>query len=285
MHGVTGVYLGFHLYLNVVHLSNVTRPGPDQNSKKTVTIYAVSDLPFVVTFFALFRLGCKVLTMSARLGPPACLHLLKTAESDVILHGTSARIDSTLVDVVKERPDIRLLPMLTREEFDKPVDVSAPQPPPFTREIADLDVEHVEVALMAHSSGSTGLPKPLLLSHRSLMNSLVSGTGLKAFNALPWYHVHGLITSMQAMWMRRPAHLFNPYLPLTAANLVAALREVQPEICHCVPYALSLIAEDPAGVEVLKKCKIVTSAGAKTPDELGDRMIAAGVNLGVIYGL
>ncbi|KJR86710.1 NRPS-like enzyme [Sporothrix schenckii 1099-18] len=252
------------------------------NSKKTVTLYAVSDLSYVVTFFALFRLGCKVLTMSARLGPPACLHLLKTAESDIVLHSSNARIDSTLAEVVVERPGIQLLPMLTRDEFDKP---DAPPQPPFVREIADPDAEHVEVCLMAHSSGSTGLPKPLLLSHRSLQNSLLSGTGLRAFNALPWYHVHGLITSLQAMWMRCPAHLFNPMLPLTAANLVAALRVIKPEVCHCVPYALSLIAEDQAGVDVLKQCRIVTSAGAKTPDELGDRLIASGVNLGVIYGL
>ncbi|CAK7215727.1 putative NRPS-like protein biosynthetic cluster [Sporothrix bragantina] len=252
------------------------------NSKKTITLYAVSDLSYVITFFALFRVGCKVLTMSARLGPPACLHLLKAAESEIILHGSNARIDSTLAEVKVERPDILMLPMLTRAEFDKPD--ASPQPP-FEREIADKEAEHVEVAMMAHSSGSTGLPKPLLLSHRSMMSSLISGTGLRAFNALPWYHVHGLITSLQAMWMRRPAHMFNPLLPLTAANLVTALRAVKPEICHCVPYALSLIAEEPAGVEVLKQCRIVTSAGAKTPDELGDRLIAAGVNLGVIYGM
>ncbi|OAA61918.1 Male sterility, NAD-binding protein [Niveomyces insectorum RCEF 264] len=257
------------------------------DSKKTVALYATSDLSYVVTFFALFRLGFKTLIMSARLGPPACLSLLERAGADTIVHGTSARIDSTLAAVAEARPDIQLLPILARDEFDLPAD--APLPPPFEGSLHGDDAArkaaHGEVALLAHSSGSTGLPKLLMLSHRSMMNSFVSGTGLKAFNALPWYHVHGLITSLQAMWMRRAAHLFNPHLPLTAANLVAALREVQPEICHCVPYALSLIAEDPRGVEVLKQCRIVTSAGANTPDELGDRMIAAGVNLGTIYGL
>ncbi|EPE06928.1 nrps-like enzyme [Ophiostoma piceae UAMH 11346] len=256
--------------------------GLSVNSKKTVTIYAASDLSFCVIYFAIIRLGCKALTMSARLGPTACLSLLQAANSDVIIYGSSARIDSTLEEVARERPGVLLLPILTREEFDKP---DAPVQPPFVREIADRDAEHAELAMMAHSSGSTGLPKPLLLSHRGVMSSLVTGTGLKAFNTLPWYHIHGLITSLQAMWMRRPAHLLNPHLPVTAANLVAALREIQPEICHGVPYALSLIAEDSAGVEVLKKCRYVTSAGARTPDELGDRLVKAGVNLGVLYGL
>ncbi len=234
-----------------------------------------------MSFFALFRLGYKVLSLSIRLGPPACLHLLEKAECHTILHGSSARIDSTIAAVVAARPDVALVPMLERSDFDKP---SAPAEP-FVRPIPDRDAEHTSVVLIAHSSGSTGLPKPLILSHRALLNTVLSGTGLKAFNALPWYHLHGLITSIQAIWMRRTAHLFNAHLPLTAANLVAALQVIRPEICHCVPYALKLIAEEPEGVELLRRCKHVTSAGAKTPDELGDRMVKEGVNLGVIFGL
>jgi len=220
--------------------------------------------------------------MSIRLGPPACLHLLEKAECDTIIHGSTARIDSTLAGVAVARPDVKLVPMLQRPEFDNPASADLP---PFTREIPDRDAEHISVVLTAHSSGSTGLPKPLILSHRGLLNTVVSGTGLKAFNALPWYHLHGLITSIQAMWMRRTAHLYNAYLPLTASNLVSALKVIQPEICHCVPYALKLIAEEPEGVELLKRCKHVTSAGAKTPDELGDKLVKEGINLGLIFGL
>jgi nucleoside-diphosphate-sugar epimerase len=108
---------------------------------------------------------------------------------------------------------------------------------------------------------------------------------MKAFNALPWYHLHGLITSVQAMWMRKAAHLFNASLPLTADNLISALNAIQPEIVHSVPYVLKLIAEQDSGVETLKRCKRVTGAGARTPDELGDRLVAAGVQLGTIFGL
>jgi acyl-coenzyme A synthetase/AMP-(fatty) acid ligase len=245
-------------------------------------LFAQSDLSFVVIFFALFRLGYKVLTISIRLGAPACLVLLERADCATVLHGGTRHITTTLAEVSVARSDLTLKPMLPRSAFDDP---SATPQPPFERPIADLEAEHTRVTLMMHSSGSTGLPKPLLLSHRSLLNTLVSGTGLKAFNALPWYHLHGLITSVQAMWMRRTAHLFNPNLPLTANNLIAALETIQPEICHCVPYGLKLIAEQERGVELLRKCKAVTSAGAPTPDELGDRMIRAGVKLGVLLGL
>ncbi|KAI2779603.1 acetyl-CoA synthetase-like protein [Daldinia loculata] len=124
----------------------------------------------------------------------------------------------------------------------------------------------------------------LVQNGQHISPSVVSGTGLKAFNPLPWHHLHGLITSIQAMWMRKTAHLFNAHLPLTADNLISALKSVQPEICHTVPYTLKLIAERQDGVDVLKRCKFVTSAGARTPDELGNRVIEQGVKLGTEVG-
>ncbi|KAI1773586.1 acetyl-CoA synthetase-like protein [Hypoxylon cercidicola] len=257
------------------------RAGLEVNSRKTVALFAPSDLSFVITFFALFRLGCKVLTISIRLNQPACIHLLERANCDAMMYGTTVRINSTMAEIKQARPDLVFIKMPVREDFDLPGGATEP----FQRPIPDKEAEHTQMALMMHSSGSTGYPKPLLLSHRSLLASIVSGTGLKAFNALPWYHLHGLITSIQAMWMRRPAHLFNAHMPLTADNLISALKSIQPEICHTVPYVLKLMAERQDGIEVLKRCKFVTSAGARTPDELGNRVVEAGVKLGLIFGL
>ncbi|KAK8066912.1 NRPS-like enzyme [Apiospora hydei] len=243
----------------------LVRAGLRINSFKAVALFAQSDLSFVVTLFALFRLGCKALVMSIRLGEPACLNLLTTTECDTIL---------------KSEPPFYASCGQRRVRQTRPT-----TPEPFIRPIADKESEHIRVSLIMHSSGSTGLPKPLFLSHRSIITTLPTGTGLRAFNALPWYHVHGLFTSLMAMWMRQPAHLFNAHLPLTAENLILALKEARPEICHCVPYTLKLMAEREDGIEVLRRCKYVTSAGARTPDELGNRVVKAGVKFGVIYGM
>lgn len=86
------------------------------------------------------------------------------------------------------------------------------------------------------------------------------------------------------MWMRKTAYLYNVSLPLTADNLVAVVEKVRPEAVQVVPYVLGLIAEREAGVEALKSCQLVTAAGARTPDELGDRLVKEGVNLGVVFG-
>lgn len=86
------------------------------------------------------------------------------------------------------------------------------------------------------------------------------------------------------MWMRKTAYLYSTSLPLTADYLVNVIEAVQPEAVHVVPYALGLMAEKDRGVEALKTCKVVTAAGARTPDELGDRLVRVGINLGVVFG-
>ncbi|KAI1751424.1 acetyl-CoA synthetase-like protein [Xylaria castorea] len=257
------------------------KAGLEINSRKTVGLFAPSDLSYVITLFALSRLGCKILTVSIRLSELACLNLMERTECDTLIVGSTVRITATIDGLKKTRPDLHFIPMPTRAEFDKP---DSP-PEPVVRPIPDRETEHAQLAFFGHSSGSTGLPKPLSLSHRSVLNNIYFGTGCKAFNALPWYHLHGLFTSFQAMYMRKTAHLYNADLPLTAEYLVAALKEIQPEICHTVPYVLKLMAERQDGIEVLKRCKFVTAAGARTPDELGDRVVQQGVNLGVILGL
>ncbi|KAI1813894.1 acetyl-CoA synthetase-like protein [Poronia punctata] len=257
------------------------KAGLELNSHKTVGLFAPSDLAYVVTFFALFRLGCRVLTVSIRLSDTACVNLMERTECDTLIVGSTARIRATLDGLKKRRSDLHFLPLPARSDFDKPDSPAEP----VLRDIPDKEAEHSQLALFGHSSGSTGLPKPLAYSHRSVLNNIYSGTGCNAFNALPWYHGHGLYTSVQAMYMRKTAHLYNAELPLTAEHLVAALKEIKPEICHTVPYVLKLMAERQDGIEVLKQCKFVTSAGARTPDELGDRVVREGVNLGMIFGL
>ena len=257
------------------------KAGLEMNSRTTVGLFAPSDLSFVVALFALSRLGCRVLTISIRLSEVACLNLMDRTEGDTLLVGSTVRINATIEGLKKTRSDLKFIPIPKRAEFDR-TDV---RPEPVVRPIPDREAEHTQLALFGHSSGSTGLPKPLSLSHRSVLNNIYFGTGCKAFNALPWYHLHGVFTSFQAMYMRKTAHLYNADLPLTSEYLVAALKEIQPEICHTVPYVLKLMAERQDGIEVLKRCKFVTAAGARTPDELGDRVVQQGVNLGVILGL
>lgn len=243
-----------------------------------MALLAPSNLDFIVSFFALSRLGYTILCLSLRIAPIAVTNLLQKTYCYTIVHGNTPIIESTVHKVNQDRP-VKSLSIPTRSDYDRP---SSDQPP-FVREF-DREEENERIALIIHSSGSTGLPKPVKLSHRALMTHPTQGTGLHNFNALPWYHLYGISTSLQAMWMRKTAHLYNTSLPMTADNLVAVLEAVQPEALHAVPYVLGLLAEKQRGVDAMKACKVVTSAGARTPDELGDRLVREGINLGIVFG-
>ena len=243
-----------------------------------MALLAPSNLDFIVSFFALSRLGYTVFCLSLRIAPKAIIYLLQKTNSVTIVQGQSAQIDSKLQKVNEDWP-VKSLRLPSRSDYDRPLS----DEPSFVRQY-DRHEENGSIALIIHSSGSTGLPKPVMLSHKALLTHPTQGSGLHNFNALPWYHLYGISTSLQAMWMRKTAYLYNTSLPLTGDNLIAILEAVRPGAVHIVPYALGLLAEKQRGVDALKACKVVTAAGARTPDELGDRLVREGVNLGVVFG-
>ena len=83
--------------------------------------------------------------------------------------------------------------------------------------------------------------------------------------------------------MRKIAYLYSTSLPLTADYLVTVIEAVRLEAVHIVTYALGVMAEKDRGVEALRTCEVVTAAGARTSDELGDRLVRVGINLGVVF--
>lgn len=209
----------------------------------------------------------------------AIVNLLEQTDCNIIAAGDDQQIADTIAAVSEER-SLQKVVLPARAQYGK-------APPstesPFVRQF-DRETETDEIAVIMHSSGSTGLPKSVSLSHRNILTHPVQGAGMNNFGALPLHHIYGLSTMLQAMYMRKTANLFSACLPMTSDNLMTAIEATQPEIVHVVPYALGLLVEHERGIAYLKTAKIVTAAGARTPDELGERLIQANVNLSIIFG-
>ena len=76
-------------------------------------------------------------------------------------------------------------------------------------------------------------------------------------------------------------------MPQTHDTIVRAILGIGdggPEIVWTVPYVLKLLAEKREGIEVLKKCKVVSCSGSRCPDELGDLLVNEGVRFGSAFG-
>jgi len=83
---------------------------------------------------------------------------------------------------------------------------------------------------MMHSSGSTGLPKPIDYTHKRLLATLLTAQKLVAFQSTPLFHAHGFISFIQAIFTRKTIFLFNGHVAQTHETMVKAIRAARPEI-------------------------------------------------------
>ncbi|KAL8403244.1 hypothetical protein RB594_008490 [Gaeumannomyces avenae] len=238
--------------------------GMEPNAREVIRLLAPSDVDYAVSLFALSRLGYTVLTLSLRIAPAAMANLLRRTCCRRVVRGRGAGIEASLEGARAEHPGLlaMAMAMATRAEYDV-ADADAGgdhEPPRFERTTAlDRDAERTRPAIIMHSSGSTGLPKPVTLSHGAVLTHPLQSPGVHNFGALPWFHLYGLSTALQAMYRGRTAYLYGAAAPLTADGLVRAVVEARPEAVHL-------------------------GLGARTPDGLGDRLVRAGVKLRNMIG-
>ncbi|KAL4868720.1 hypothetical protein BDV12DRAFT_209025 [Aspergillus spectabilis] len=254
---------------------------PSRKDGEIAALLTLSDLNMVVTFFALSRLGYTVMMLSPRLSVTACISLLNTVGCETIMYGQAPSIRTTIGQILQLKL-VTCRPIV--ERCSRKQSVEGPSVLVMHRS-RNRESQRERTALILHSSGSTGTPKPLFLSHKALMTHPLRGPGLTSFNTLPWYHLHGLSTALQAMYMRKVAYMWDASLPLTTTSVVRALEAAKPESIQGVPYLLQLLVDSTRGIEALRSCKLVTYGGAPCPDALGDHLVSRGVHFGGSFGL
>ncbi|KAI1637946.1 hypothetical protein F4809DRAFT_602441 [Biscogniauxia mediterranea] len=257
-----------------VRLGLVPQGGGDES--EVVAVLGPSNLDYIVTMLALTRIGFTVLFLSTRLSIEAYVGLLDATHCHKIITVSNY---STVVNQIAENHEISQFQMLGSTSYTKP-DSSSTR---FRRPV-EIKNESQKIAFIVHSSGSTGLPKPIYQTHRSCLMNYSVGSGMRAYVTLPLYHNHGLATFFRGITYSVTTAFFDASLPMTHDHLVSGMEQFGPESLHCVPYSIKLLAESDRGVEMMKRCKLVLFGGSSCPDELGDRLVQAGVYIVGHYG-
>ncbi|GKT65614.1 NRPS-like enzyme [Colletotrichum tofieldiae] len=248
---------------------------PASSQAEVVALLANSDINYVVSMFALSRMGFAVLYLSTRLSPEAYVNLLKKTDCNKIV--IADRYSDTAAQINAQSP-ISTFNILDKTEYDLPTP-SGDRFPVFTHPNAGQ-----RISFIVHSSGSTGLPKPIFQTHAACISNYSSGIPYRAFLTLPLFHNHGISTLFRAIYAGNRIAIYNANLPLSGTTLVKAMNATEPGSLHCVPYALKLLVETEGGIEALKRLKLVLYGGSSCPDDLGDRLVEAGVYLVGHYG-
>jgi acyl-CoA synthetase (AMP-forming)/AMP-acid ligase II len=240
-----------------------------------VALLSSSGLDVVVTIFALNRLGYATLFLSTRLAPAAHTSLLSMTKCHKIIVAESFK---PTVKEIQEQYPIEQFSLISRKDYRH---VS---PTWSIQRQCDPVKESKKIAWIIHSSGSTGFPKPIYLSNFATLANFAKGLRLKSFTTSPLFHSHALMEMGRAMYAKRPMYLGNYAFPVTRHNLIEAMKVAKPEMLCAVPYVLKLLAETEDGMAQLTRIKLVMYGGSACPDDLGDFLVARGVNLAGNYG-
>ncbi|KZW00808.1 acetyl-CoA synthetase-like protein [Exidia glandulosa HHB12029] len=254
-------------------------------SQRTVAVLTSSSYDESLLEMALCKLGLTPLLLSVNNSVPAVAHLCKLTNAAHLVYGAKyvqeAHEAQTLL---KEQGYTLELVEDKRFPFWGENGVRASSVKPFAP-VLTADQERMRPAIILHSSGSTGFPKPVYITHYGLIANVALNQNKTGFSTLPVYHGYGHFSIFRCMYAGKPITLFPGHLPLTSANICAVLA-ASPDVrqCYAVPYVIKLLAETAEGTKALASFDVVSYAGAALPDDLGDRLTEAGVNLLSIYG-
>ncbi|OJD38111.1 nrps-like enzyme [Diplodia corticola] len=242
-----------------------------------------SNLEYLVTMLALTKLGHTVMFQSTRISQEAHASLLNTTGSRHMV------IDASFADMAAALkrdniPDLTVIPIAGPEVYGLPISDADNNLNTRMDQHLDVEVEQSHVAWIIHSSGSTGLPKPIFQTQRAALKNYTTNMNMRGFITLPLFHAHGIGSLFRAVDSRKQIHLYNAALPLAKQYLTQIIKQHDFEIFYGVPYVLNLLAEDDEGLDLLAHFKIVMFGGSSCPDSLGDKLTARGVYLVSHYG-
>lgn len=211
-----------------------------------------------------------------------------------LLEQTDCKIiccDSSFDDVVQPLAKERQMDIIVVGSAEAWLEDTEVQNFPYIKTFEEAKMDPVVVL---HTSGSTGLPKPVVLrvamvavgdafhnlpDFMGSMNCIKSITlGERLFLPMPLFHAAGCCMSiLAAIYWKHPVALGFTNRPLTPQTVLDALQYANIDNVILPPSILEEMASMPEGVDWLKKMKRVHFGGGNLARDAGDLLTKAGV--------
>ncbi|KAF8059573.1 hypothetical protein FPV67DRAFT_1633230 [Lyophyllum atratum] len=254
-----------------------------------VGILLGSDIAIFIYIAALLRIGTPVLLLSARLTPVAIAHLLKqTLPSCVLTSSHVSRSSKEALEILQSEGATLLPTFVDAPGYE---DLLSPdhdgenvQIPPMYSAYEDKDLD----AIIMHSSGTTGLPKPIFHGQTypllyAACHRLPEQREPFRFNVstLPLYHGFGLLAPSLSLSIGMPFILPPASIIPTGKTTLRALQSNGARYLLSVPSILEEMIRLPGdeGLEALRDLEIVATGGAPMKENVGNELASSGVKL------
>ncbi|KAL7941141.1 acetyl-CoA synthetase-like protein [Trichoderma barbatum] len=253
--------------------------------KHPVALLMESDFGLLVHQFALVSMDIPPLVLSARLSPEAIFHLLKSTEASSLI--ISPRVAQATKGAFG---GVKLIEIHVGQPFTAFYNVPEDK---IAKRLAVYPDNVDANILLLHSSGTTGLPKPIALTHRQLVFSVSHGdfdseeeAQGTVISTLPLFHGFGLLAPGLAMAIGTTVCFPASDRIPDAQSIVDLVNTSGATGMLTVPFLLEDMAGLPNGVglKALAKLEFVGTGGSALSAGFGASAAAAGIRLLNLYG-
>lgn len=255
----------------------------DVDKTEVVAVLTEPGIWSFLTELALIKAGYTPLLLSTNNSVPAIAHLINATGAKTVLHCDKyADVMAEAVETVKREHGVELK-VVEQFVFDPNIKLESPPfEPSFTPE-----QEENRPAVILHSSGSTGFPKPVSISHAALLASSARFHPSSAMSTLPSFHTFGHGCLVANMLYGDVLSVWPRHVPFSIANVISFYNDIPepPRQLYTVPYILELLSETEEGVEILKTFDAVWYGGAPLSQEVGDKLEGAGAHVASGFGM
>ena len=208
-----------------------------------VAIWAPNMPEYAVVFHAVARLGAVVTTINPAYTIEEVAFQLRDADARLLV--TTAALAERARDAVA---------MVTRS-----IDIVTIDPAPGVRSLASIAVDAdppsvtinpaTDVVVLPYSSGTTGFPKGVMLTHRNLVANLVQIDAIETrdlralVGVLPFFHIYGMVVIMNFGLMRGATIVTLPRFELEP--FLRVLQEWPIALVHVAPPVVVALAKHP----------------------------------------